>query len=207
LLKELKLNLNLEKTKITHARDDSAHFLGTDVKITPLETTQKRPLRIVTRGNSTFRMKSNTRPLLMAPIKKLVDKLTEKGFARNGGKPTRSARLLHFDTNQIVNHFKQIWLGLSVYYSFADNYGALGRIHYILKYSCVLTLASKLKLKTAKRVFIKFGKDIFIRDSDNKIIASFPNVSLAKQNKFYTTKLSEINPMSRLRQHLDPNLS
>jgi len=195
LLKELKLNLNLEKTQITHARDDSAHFLGTDVKITPLE---KRPLRIVTRGNSTLKMKSNTRPLLMAPIKKLVDKLTEKGFAKNGGKPTRNARFLHFDTNQIVNHFKQIWLGLSVYYSFADNYGSLGRIHYILKYSCVLTLASKLKLKTAKRVFIKFGKDIFIRDSDNKIIASFPNVPLAKPNKFYTTQLSEINPMNRL---------
>lgn len=180
MLNNLKLNLNLDKTKITHARNNSAHYLGTDIKITPLN---KRPLRIVTRGNSTYRMKTNTRPLLMAPIKKLVNKLTEKGIAKNGGIPTRSARFLHFETNQIVNHFKQIWSGLSVYYSFADNYGSLGRIHYILKYSCVLTLASKLKLKTAKKVFTKFGKDINIRDKDNNIIASFPDVSLAKPKK------------------------
>ena len=195
LLNNLKLNLNLDKTKITHARNNSAHYLGTDIKITPLN---KRPLRIVTRGNSTYRMKTNTRPLLMAPIKKLVNKLTEKGFAKNGGIPTRSARFLHFETNQIVNHFKQIWSGLSVYYSFADNYGSLGRIHYILKYSCVLTLASKLKLKTAKKVFTKFGKDINIRDKDNNIIASFPDVSLAKPKKFYITKIEDINPMLRL---------
>lgn len=198
LLKNLKLNINLEKIKITHARNDYAHYLGTDIKITPLE---KRPLRLVTRGNSTYRMKTNTRPLLMAPIKKLVNKLTEKGFAKNGGIPIRSVRFLHFETNQIVNHFKQIWSGLSVYYSFADNYGSLGRIHYILKYSCVLTLASKLKLKTAKKVFTKFGKDIIIRDKDNNIIASFPDVSLAKKKKiffFLITKIADINPMVRL---------
>jgi hypothetical protein len=195
LLKDLKLNLNLDKTKITNARDDTAHFLGTDISITPLAN---RPLRLVIRGNTTFRMKSNTRPLLMAPISKLVEKLTEKGFARNGGKPTRAARFLHFDESKIVNHFKQIWTGLSMYYSFADNYGSLGRIHYIIKYSCVLTLASKLKLKTAKKVFTKFGKNISIRDKDNKIVANFPNVPLAKPRCFHITKISDINPMARL---------
>ena len=51
LLNELKLNLNLDKTKITHSRQDKAHFLGTDVSITPLE---KRPLRFITRGTSNF---------------------------------------------------------------------------------------------------------------------------------------------------------
>lgn len=103
-----------------------------------------------------------------------------------------------FETNQIVKHFWQIWLGLSTYYSFADNYGSLGRIHYILKYSCVLTLASKLKLKTAKRVFAKFGKDILIKDEDDKIIASFPDVRLAKPKTFHITKFTDMNPLARL---------
>jgi group II intron reverse transcriptase/maturase len=195
LLSELKLNLNLEKTKITHARDDKAHFLGTDISITPLE---KRPLRFVTRGSSNFRMRSNTKPLIMAPIKKLVLNLTEKGFAKHGGTPSRLARMIPFETNQIVKHFWQIWLGLSTYYSFADNYGSLGRIHYILKYSCVLTLASKLKLKTAKRVFAKFGKDILIKDKNGKKIASFPDVPLAKPNTFHITKFTDVNPLARL---------
>jgi len=191
----LKLNLNLDKTVITHARNSKAHFLGTDISITPLD---KRPLRLVNRGLSSYRMKSVTKPLLMAPIKKLVLKLTERGFAKNGGKPTYLARMLHFETNQIVKHFWQIWLGLSTFYSFTDNYGTLGRIHYILKYSCVLTLASKLKLKTAKRVFAKYGRDILIRDNNNKVIASFPDVTLAKPNKFYITEITNINPIARL---------
>src|SRR5271156_612692 len=143
-------------------------------------------------------MRSNTRPLLQAPIKKLVSKLTEKGFAKHGGTPTRLARMTPFETNQIVKHFWQIWLGLSTYYSFADNYGSLGRIHYILKYSCVLTLASKLKLKTAKRVFAKFGKDILIKDKVGKIIASFPDVPLAKPKTFHITKFTDLNPLARL---------
>lgn len=51
LLNELKLNLHLDTTKITHARQDKAQFLGTFISITPLE---KRPLRIITRGTSNF---------------------------------------------------------------------------------------------------------------------------------------------------------
>jgi hypothetical protein len=102
---ELKLDLNLDKTAITHARKSKAHFLGADISITPLD---KRPLRLVNRGNTSFRMRTVTRPLLMAPITKLVLKLTEKGFAKNGGRPTYLARMLHFETNQIVKHFWQI---------------------------------------------------------------------------------------------------
>jgi len=195
LLNELKLKFNLDKTIITNARDDKAHFLGMDISITPVST---KPLRIVSRGVYTYRMRSMTKPLLMAPIKNLVLKLTEKGFAKHGGTPTRFARMIPFETHQIVKHFWQIWLGLSTYYSFADNYGSLGRIHYILKYSCVLTLASKLKLKTAKRVFTKFGKDILIKDKNDKIIASFPDVPLSKPKTFHLTNFTDMNPIARL---------
>jgi hypothetical protein len=153
LLNNFKLKLNFDKTKIINAKDEDAYFLKTKLIITPLD---KRPLR-------------------MAPITKLVNILTEKGLAKQGGKPTRSARFLHYETHQIVKHFKQIWLRLSTYYFFADNYSELEKIHYILKYSCIFTLASKLKLKTAKKVICKFGRKILIRDKENNIIASFPN--------------------------------
>jgi hypothetical protein len=108
--------------------------------------------------------------------------------------------MIPFETNKIVKHFWQIWLGLSTYYSFADNYGSLGRIHYILKYSCVLTIASKLKLKTAKKVFAKFGKDILIKDTKGKTIASFPNVPLANLKTFHITKIADMNPLARIRE-------
>lgn len=189
------MTLNLEKTKITHAQQSAAHFLGTDIRATPLD---KRPLRFVRRGNEVYRSKTNTKLLLHAPLKKLVHKLEERGFAKAGGTPTRFTRMIHFEEAQIVNHLWQIWQGLSNYYSFADNYGRLGRIHYILKYSCVLTLASKLKLKTAKKVFTKFGKDIVIRNGKGKMLASFPNVLLAKPKKFLITPITKLNPFNRL---------
>jgi hypothetical protein len=83
-LKEIGLDLNLDKTKITNARIKLAHFLGTDIRITPLN---KRPRRLVQRGESSFMMNINTRPQLLAPIKKLVAKLEAKGLARHGGNP------------------------------------------------------------------------------------------------------------------------
>jgi len=72
-------------------------------------------------------------------------------------------------------------------------------IHYIFKYSCILTLASKLKLVTKKQVFRKFGKDIAIVVG-RKVVASFPNESFAKPKKFNSSAISNISPFSRLDQ-------
>jgi group II intron reverse transcriptase/maturase len=193
LLNELNIKLNLDKTKITHAQDSVAHFLGTDIIITPLS---KRPLRSII--SKRYKSMPKTSPLLHVPAVKLVAKLEEIGFAKQGGTPTRLTRMIPFETSQIVKHFWQIWLGISAYYSFADNYGQLGRIHYILKYSCVHTLASKLKLGTANKTFAKFGKNLEIRDGKGIIKAAFPNVPLAKPKKFLTTPIAELNPFTRL---------
>lgn len=200
LLEELKLNLNLENTKLTHARKEAAHFLGTDIRITPLD---KRPLRLVRRvacATQRFKMRANTPPLLHAPVTKLVTKLMEKGFAKSGGKPTGCGRWIHFETHQIVKSFFQIWLGIRAYYSFADNLHALGRIFYVLKFSCALTLALKLKLRTAKKVFTKFGKDITIRDGKGQILASFQYESLAKTKNFFESGNHQIEPYGQTRE-------
>lgn len=105
LLSVLKLNLNLDKAKITHARSEKAHFLASDIRITPLD---KRPVRLVQRGNTSFLSKSATRPQLLAPISKLVETLEGKGLARHGGKPTRWTKMLPFENHQIVKHYKLI---------------------------------------------------------------------------------------------------
>lgn len=179
LNKDLKLNLNFDNYKITHAKFYSAHFLGTDIRITPL---QKKTSRLVIKVNSRNKSYFGTRPQLLVPIEKIVTKLVEKGFAKPGGKPTRFTRMISFESNQIVNQFNYLWRAISNYYYFAENNGKLGRIYYILKYSCVLTLASKLRLFTAKKVFAKFGKNTNII-VNNKIVASFPVPSFAKPKK------------------------
>lgn len=104
--------------------------------------------------------------------------------------------MIHFTNDQIVNHFKSISRGIFNYYSFVNNTGSLGRIHYILKYSCVLTLASKLKLKTKKQVFKKFGRDLNII-VDNKKVASMQNIELKNKKVF---KVDMVNPFFMLEQ-------
>lgn len=180
-LSSIGLHLSEDKTRITHARNQMAHFLGTDIRITPLEI---RPLLDVVRGDQAFKVRAVTRPQLLAPISQMVKRLEERGLARNGGNPTRFGRMIPFETHRIVRLMFSMWLGIANYYSFVNNTGALGRIHYIIKYSCILTLAAKLNLGTKAKVFKKFGSDITIRDAEGKILASFPDVSLANTGKF-----------------------
>jgi group II intron reverse transcriptase/maturase len=193
LKNEVKLNLNLEKTKITHASTEMAKFLGTQIRITPLD---KRPYRQVIRGQQTFTMRPATRIQLLAPITQIVERLISKKIAKPGGKPTRWTRMIPVDSAHTVNLMFSMWRGIANYYSFADNYGSLGRIHYILKYSCLLTLVSKYKLGTMKKGYKKFGKDLIIKEGE-KILASFPNVSLVRKKTF---SVGLANPVLRLEQ-------
>jgi len=178
LSEKLKLNLNLDKTKVTHATTEPALFLGTQIRITPHD---KKPYRKVVRGNQNYRliMLTNTAVQLIAPIGRLIDRLTTRGLCRKEGKPTRWTKMILFDSAHIVKLMWQMWIGIATYYSFASNYRDLGKIHYILKYSCMLTLVSKYKLGTLRKGFERFGKNIEIKNEKGDILASFPDVAFA----------------------------
>jgi len=61
----------------------------------------------------------------------------------------------------------------------ANNYGRLAaRVHYILKYSFALTISSKMKLRTMRGAFKKYGKELTIQ-RDKKSI-SFPKISYTR---------------------------
>jgi group II intron reverse transcriptase/maturase len=156
----LKLSLNTTKTLITHAESDSALFLGFKIHGTPLS---KMPVRIDKKGRKT---RIVPRPVLDAPISKIVAKLIEKGYAKKSGCPTKNGRFINLELFQIIEHYKMVERGISNYYSLANNYGnLLARVHFILKYSCVLTIASKMRLKTKKGVFRKYGKNLRVKSA------------------------------------------
>jgi len=85
----------LSQTKIIHATYDKAFFLGTNIRITPYE---KKAIRYVDRTGGPRITKVSTRPQLLAPIGRIVDRLTEKGFCRPGkvSRPTRVGRFMHY---------------------------------------------------------------------------------------------------------------
>ena len=123
---EFSLKLNIEKTKITNAKQDCAFFLGHNVHISI--PSKDKIQYLPKRGNKLVRITS--RPLLDAPIGKIVSKLGSVGYCKTNGTPTRSGKLLHEPLAEIIYRYKTLQNRLLNYYSMANNYGRLSaRIH------------------------------------------------------------------------------
>lgn len=189
LQNELNLVLNLKKTKITHAEKDYAKFLGYKIHKTKMS---KMPLR----RNKLGRLSQIVpRPIILnAPILEIVKKLIERKYAKKAGVPTRNARFINYQLPDIINHYRAVERGILNYYLLCNNYRRLAaKIHYILKYSCVLTIASKMKLNTKKKVFKKYGKDLRILNEKGKIIACYPAPNYKRPKKSSSESFKNFN--------------
>ena len=81
--------------------------------------------------------------------------------------PTRVGRWLYEEPRTIINNYKALGRGILNYYKLATNYKRLReRIYYVLYYSCVLTLASKYRLKTISKTIKKIGYNLNIIEND-----------------------------------------
>jgi len=152
----LKLTLSEEKTQITHARKEQAHFLGTRLAIG-----REGVQRVVTTNNGSGRpiqrRSTGSEIVMTAPKDELIKKLHAKGFCTGTGQPTTKLGWIYLDTDQIITLFSGINRGIQNYYRFADNFGHLGHIQYILKFSLAKTLAAKYK-RSVSQIFRRFGK-------------------------------------------------
>jgi group II intron reverse transcriptase/maturase len=200
LSNKINLTLNVEKTKITNAQCESAKFLGYIIHKTPMN---KMPIRRDKKGRLS---RVVPRPIIDAPIREIVKKLIERKYVKRNGNPTRNARFINHTLPDIINHYRAVERGILNYYSLANNYSRLaGRVHYLLKYSCVLTIGSKMKLNTKKKVFKKYGKDLNILNEKGKIIACYPTIEYKKPKKVYTKSVKVYN--TNLVEILDSRLS
>lgn len=173
LAEKLLLSLNVDKSKITHSTKDKALFLGYQICCTPL-----RKMRVGYNAKGTLTRRT-TRTILLAPISRVVKRLKEKGFLNKKNMPTRNGRYINVDLWNIVDNYRAIERGVLNYYAMANNYGRLAaRVHFSLKYSCALTISSKMKLKTMRGAFRKYGKNLTI--SGDKRSISFPKVSYVR---------------------------
>lgn len=180
--KTLKLKLNVEKSKITHATSDSVFFLGYSIHLT---TIKKMSIRYnLKSGSKKFIFKIQ----LVAPISWILKKLHENHFSKSDGSPTRNGRFIALPLIDLIEHFKSVEKGIINYYKIANNFKQMAaRVHYILKYSCALTIASKMGLKTLRKVYRKYGANLSIKDSRGKIITSYFSSSYKKSFKDIST--------------------
>jgi hypothetical protein len=136
---------------------------------------------LITKDNSFERRATNTRIRLYAPIKKLL-KLLEIEKLLVKGKPRSINKFIFLHPHEIVTRYSAIMRGIYNYYTFVDNKNLLQQILWILRFSCVYTLARKLRL-SVKGIFRKYGNQIKILHNKKTIMLFKPETLKRNKNK------------------------
>lgn len=145
----LKMELSDEKTLITHS-SEYARFLGYDVRV-------RRNSETKPSGQGYTKRTLNQKAELAAPLHdKVMRFLFDKGIIQqtHSGmvKPKSRVALLHCTDLEIVTVYNSELRGVCNYYSMAGNFCKLNYFAYLMKYSCLKTLAHKHKGTTAKMI-------------------------------------------------------
>jgi len=152
----LKLNLNAEKTLITHARTEKARFLGYDIHFLHEDTKRdKRGQRII-----------NGVIGLSVPDEKIRNKMKE--YMAKGKPKYRKERTTNSDYD-IISQYQSEFRGFAQYYLLAYNAHKLSKLKRIMELSLAYTLANKHKT-TANKVFKKYGAYRKIKDGEYKVL-------------------------------------
>lgn len=144
---KLKLTLSPEKTLITHARTQYAHFLGYAV------STQHADNRHMPRaGTRVTTRAANGKIRLGVPDGLIVEEI--RHYQRQG-KPIHEAGLLHFSDAHIIQTYQMRYRGLVQYYQYAVDVHRFGYLKWVMETALTKTLAHKLKI-SVRTVYHKY---------------------------------------------------
>ena len=154
-LKEtLKLELSLEKTKITNPHRESALFLGTEIT-----HSCAKPF---TKGKSGEALRTTGQIRLLAPKLRIYKKLAAANFMNlKTGQGTPKLLWYHQSKEAILRLYISVYNGYVNYYSFANNLNHLSAsLQWILRRSCAKLLAAKFSLRRAEMAMKRFGRGL-----------------------------------------------
>jgi retron-type reverse transcriptase len=151
LLLKRKAILSQEKTKITDIRKEPARFLGFELSCT---TTRR-----VKKVNNSLKRTAGWQ-ITSAPDKvRLINRLHMKGYCTKKGFPKEIPWLSTLDSYTIIEKFRAVMNGQANFYAGFINYpSTLYRWLYIIRWSCLKTLACKYHT-TIKKVRRRFKND------------------------------------------------
>ena len=180
-LKSIKLDLSEEKTLITHATSQTAHYLGYDIRVAIDNNQMTKQDKQHTRHRSRA---INMLPVLSVPEK--VARSWKMKYTKNG-KPANRPELLQCSDFEIVMTYGSEFRGIVNYYSMAYN---VARSFYPVKYmfmeSAARTLANKHKM-SRKSIFAKYKRTS--EQGVKALIVETPNPN--RPDKPYYAKLGE----------------
>lgn len=159
LKENLNLELNLEKTKVSHHLNSRVGFLGyvlgksgrNAYTYTRKYGGVQKKVRVI-RGGS---------PFLKVDMNKVIQRLKQKGFCLGNGYPVPNFYYLPEPQSAIIAKLTLLLRGLERYYHLADNKRQqISRANYILRYSAAKLFAAKCRMGSISKVFAKAGKDL-----------------------------------------------
>jgi group II intron reverse transcriptase/maturase len=156
LSQELKLELNMEKTKITNLGSEYAKFLGHYIKVQTLSDHQSSRRRSTKTREVLNLRKSTGKPKILVPKDLLKERLIKSGFAKENGFPKSCNKFIYLPDHEIINRYNYIVRGIMNFYNMAENRSSLNEAIYILEYSLGHTLAAKHR-STLSKIFKKYG--------------------------------------------------
>lgn len=156
LQNNLKLELNVEKTLITHARDQKAKFLGYEVHVLHEDSKHDH------RGQRCI----NGSIGLCVPRKIKQEKCAR--YMRQG-KPIHLPQRTVDDAYSIVSQYQAEYRRIVQYYRMAYNLHTLSQLKYVMEVSLVKTLASKHKT-TCTKIYKRYGAKIETEQGERKVI-------------------------------------
>ncbi|PYG84285.1 group II intron reverse transcriptase/maturase [Ruminiclostridium sufflavum DSM 19573] len=154
----LKLEMSLEKTKITHT-SKFARFLGYDITISRSNSTKRNKQGVLKRE---FKGRVN----LYVPHEKWVNKLKEYGaikFKKDKDgkeiwKTIHRGKLINHRDIEIISKYNSEIRGLYNYYCMANNASVIGKFAYFMEYSMYKTYANKYRT-TMTKIITKYERD------------------------------------------------
>jgi group II intron reverse transcriptase/maturase len=176
---DLKLELNTDKTRLTHLATEQAHFLGYVFRTASPRWRRRNLQRKRSPHNVAQTVKTTSGNIkLLVPLRKLSEKL-DKYMAN--GQPASMCAFINQPVDHIIQHYNGVIRGWYNYYQLAENVSSLNYARYVLQYSLAKTLAHKERSSVSK-VFRKYGKNItFVKPNGRKV--SFFNQPLKQVKK------------------------
>lgn len=203
LQQKLKLEINEQRSSIVNAKSEIAKYLGTLVTYYGIGSVKPRSSTDEVSDVKRVRLRSITRPQLIAPIKDLLTKAVERGYGKLNAKglirATFNQRLAASEDEQIVTHFSSVIRGIVNYYSFVNKRSSLWKVVSIYRKSCALTLARKHSLRSAEAAFHKFGPNLRIIEKGRRVASLYYPNSMKTIGK-YNIKASRFNDVTILEE-------
>lgn len=157
----LKLELSQAKTLVTHARTESAHFLGYEVRVLHDDSQRGKGARRTINGKIGLRLPAEA-------IQRKAETYLE------GGSPRHRPEMENDSDYTIIATYQAEYRGLVNYYRMAYNLREISKLRWVMETSLVKTLANKYKTSVAQ-IYRKYRATEKIGNKSYKVLRATVN--------------------------------